>query len=448
VSTFIGQLIGFAVIVYILWKYVVPPIKGLMQKQQDAVRAALAESAEAAKKLADADAMHAKALADAKAQSAKVTDEARSDSERIAAQLEEQAVIDAERIKSQGEQQVHLLRQQTIRQLRQGLGAEAVAKAEELVRAYVSDPQSQASTVDRFLDDLNEMAPSPAVLEAGATLNLRAASREALAELVKKFDQTSESLDAEGLATLADDLAAVARILIDEPALNKHLADPTDNSAPKVRLAEQLFDGKISAPALELLKDAASQRWSSEANLVDAIEHVARLALLVRADKNDEGEAVEELLFRFGRVLDAESRLTSLLSDYTAPAEGRVGLLRQVLEGSADDGGVNDTAATLLAQTVELLRGQRADEAVNELAELAVARRGEVVAQVTAAAELSDQQRTRLAEVLGRIYSHPVSIQLSVDPELLGGLLIAVGDEVIDGSISTRLTAARSGLPD
>jgi F-type H+-transporting ATPase subunit delta len=140
--------------------------------------------------------------------------------------------------------------------------------------------------------------------------------------------------------------------------------------------------------------------------------------------------------------------LTSLLSDYTAPAEGRVGLLRQVLEGSADDGGVNDTAATLLAQTVELLRGQRADEAVNELAELAVARRGEVVAQVTAAAELSDEQRTRLADVLGRIYSHPVSIQLSVDPELLGGLLIAVGDEVIDGSISTRLTAARSGLPD
>ena len=67
-STFIGQLIGFAVIVYILWRFVVPPVKTLMQKQQDAVRTALAESAEAAKKLADADAMHAKALKDAKAE--------------------------------------------------------------------------------------------------------------------------------------------------------------------------------------------------------------------------------------------------------------------------------------------------------------------------------------------------------------------------------------------
>jgi F-type H+-transporting ATPase subunit delta len=61
---------------------------------------------------------------------------------------------------------------------------------------------------------------------------------------------------------------------------------------------------------------------------------------------------------------------------------------------------------------------------------------------------LTDTQRTRLATVLSRIYSHPVAVQLNIDPALLGGLQIAVGDEVIDGSISSRLTAARTGLPD
>lgn len=147
-STFIGQLIGFAVIVFILVKWVVPLIKGLMVKQQEAIRVALAESAEAAKKLADADAMHAKALAEAKAESTHVTDEARQDSERIKAQLAEQAGVDAERIKAQGGQQVHLLRQQVVRQLRLGLGAEAVAKAEELVRAHVADPAAQSATVE------------------------------------------------------------------------------------------------------------------------------------------------------------------------------------------------------------------------------------------------------------------------------------------------------------
>ncbi|MGB3486273.1 MAG: F0F1 ATP synthase subunit B/delta [Mycobacterium sp.] len=444
-STFIGQLIGFAVIMFIIGKFVVPPVRNLMRKQQDAVRTALAESAEAAKKLADADAMHAKAVADAKAESEKVADEARADSERLAAQLKEQAATEAERIKAQGEQQVHLLRQQTVRGLRHDLGAESVQKAEDLVRQYVSDPAQQASTVDRFLGELESMAPSTAVLEAGATLNLRSASREALAEVVKKFDDLSDGLDTAGLTTLADDLTATAKVLLTEQALGKHLADPSDDPKPKVRLAERLFDGKIDGPALDLLKTAVSQRWSSEANLVDALEHVARLALLVRADKNNEGEAVEDQLFRFGRALDAQPNLSGLLSDENTAAQGRVDLLRSVL-GTA--GEVNDTAAALLAQTVELLRGERADEAVGDLAELAVARRGEVVAHVTAASDLTAEQRTRLSEVLRRIYSHPVSIQLNVDPALLGGLLIAVGDEVIDGSISSRLAAARSGLPD
>ena len=104
--------------------------------------------------------------------------------------------------------------------------------------------------------------------------------------------------------------------------------------------------------------------------------------------------------------------------------------------------------AALLAQTIELLHGRHADEAVLELAELAVARRGEVVAHVTAAADLSDAQRDRLTEVLSRIYGHPVSIQLHVNPKLLGGLTIAVGDEVIDGSLSSRLASAETRLPD
>ena len=244
--TFIGQLIGFAVIAFILWRYVVPPVRTLMQKQQDAVRTALAESAEAAKKLEDADAEHAKALENAKAESSKVTDEAKHDSERIAVQLSEQAAADAERIKAQGAQHVQLMRQQRIRQLRQGLGDEAVQKAAELVRGHVADPAAQASTVDRFLDELDQMAPSEAMIETGATARgcgLPVAM--ALAALVAEFDSVTGDLDADGLGTLAEELASVAKLLITEPALAKHLAEPTDESAPKVRLVETLLSGKV-----------------------------------------------------------------------------------------------------------------------------------------------------------------------------------------------------------
>jgi ATP synthase F0 subunit b/ATP synthase F1 delta subunit len=443
-STFIGQLIGFAVIAFIIWRYVVPPVKTLMQKQQEAVRTALAESAEAAKKLEDADAEHAKALEKAKAESAKVTDEAKHDSERIAAQLAEQAGIDAERIKAQGAQQVQLMRQQLIRQLRQGLGDEAVQKAADLVRGHVADPAAQAATVDRFLDELDEMAPSSAVVETGATARLRAASRESLGALVAEFDRLADGLDANGLTKLADELGSVVSLLVAETSLNKHLAEPTDDPAPKVRIVETLLSGKIGQQTLDILKFAVSQRWSTEANLIDAVEHIARVALLKRAETAGEIDDVEEQLFRFGRVLDTEPRLAGLLSDYTSPADGRIALLDKVL----DQSGSNETAAALLRQTIGQLRGERADEAVIDLAELAVARRGEVVAHVSAPAELSDAQRTRLTEVLTRIYGHPVSVQLDVDPDVLGGLSIAVGDEVIDGSIASRLSAAETQLPD
>jgi ATP synthase F0 subunit b/ATP synthase F1 delta subunit len=444
-STFIGQLIGFAVIVFLVWRYVVPPIRKMMANQQDNVRRQLDESAEAKKKLADAEKAHEKALEQAKAEAKRVTEEARADSERIAEQLRVQADAEVERIKVQGAQQVQLLRAQLIRQLRQDLGVESLDRAGELVREHVSDPQSQSATVDRFLDELDAMAPSEAVVEDRASARLRSASRKSLADLVEKFDDVAGALDPEQLSTLADDLASVAKLLSREAILTRHLADPANNPAPKIGLLERVIEGKVGEPALDVLKAAVSGRWSTDSNLVDAVEHVARLALLVRAERDDVAGDVEEQLFRFSRILDSSPRLSTLLSEHTTPAEGRVKLLRDVL-GSGS--GTNPIAAALLSQTIELLRGERADDAVLDLAELAVARRGEVVAHVDAAAELSDAQRTRLTEVLTRVYGHPVSVQMQINPELLGGLSIAVGDEVIDGTLSSKLSSAETKLPD
>jgi F-type H+-transporting ATPase subunit b/F-type H+-transporting ATPase subunit delta len=444
-STFIGQLVGFAVIVFIVWRYVVPPVRRMMTNQQENVRKQLEDSAEAKKRLDEAEKAHEKALEQAKAEAKQVTEEARVDAQRLVEQLHVQADAEVERIKVQGAQQVQLLRAQLVRQLRQDLGAESVRRAGDLVSEHVSDPDSRSATVDRLIDELDAMAPSEAAIEDRATARLRAASRESLAALVAKFDEVTADLGPDQLSSVADDLASVAKLLAREQVLTRHLADPADDPSPKLGLLETLLEGKVGDTALEVLKAAVSGRWSSDANLVDAVEHVARLALLVRAERADVAGDVEEQLFRFGRILDAQPRLATLLSDYSAPAEGRVKLLRDVLDSGS---GVDATTVQLLSQTVELLRGERADEAVLDLAELAVARRGEVVAHVNAAADLSDAQRTRLTEVLTRVYGHPVAVQLHINPELLGGLNIAVGDEVIDGTLSSKLAAAETKLPD
>jgi len=445
-STFIGQLLGFAVIVYLVWRYVVPLVGRLMNARQNAVREQLDEAAAAADRLEEASQAHTIALEEAKAEAQRVVEEAHADAERVTEQLRAQADIEVERIKVQGAKQIERLRAQLIRQLRQDLGYESVRRAGELVRDHVANRAQQSATVDRFLNELDAMAPSEAQVEYPILAKMRSASRQALVNLVQRFDEIAPSLHGQGLATLADELVSVAKLLNRERVVTRYLTVPAEDAGPRVRLIERLVSGKVGGPALDLLKAAVSARWSTGSDLIDAVEHIARQAVLVRAERAGQVDEVEEQLFRFSRILDTQPRLAILLGDYGAPAEGRVQLLRNVVESAGP--GANPTAVALLSQTVELLRGQPAEEAVLSLAEVAVARRGEIVAHVSAAAELNDAQRRLLNQVLTRIYGHPVTVQMQIDPALLGGLAISVGDEVIDGTLSSRLAAAETQLPD
>ncbi len=445
-STFFGQLAGFAVIVWLVWRFVVPPVRKLMADRQETVRQELANSATATDRLAEASEAHKKAREEAKAEAQRVTEEARTDAERIAEQLRAAADAEVERIKVQGARQVELLRAQLVRQLRQDLGAESVRRAGELVRGYVADSAQQSATVDRFLDDLDAMAPSETEVGYPVLAKMRSASRDALTGLVERFDEIADDVDDKGLSTLADELASVAAMLNREIVVTRYLTVPAEDAASRVRLIERLVSGKVGDTTLEILRSAVSARWSVNSDLVGAIEHVARQALLMRAERAGQVDEVEDQLFRFGRILDAQPRLAILLGDYAVPAEGRVQLLHNVLESAGEE--VNPIAAALLIQTVELLRDQPAEAAVHDLAEVAVARRDEVVADVSAPAALSDAQRTRLTEVLSRIYGHPVTVQLQIDPELLGGLSISVGDEIIDGTLLSRIATAETQLPD
>jgi F-type H+-transporting ATPase subunit delta len=159
------------------------------------------------------------------------------------------------------------------------------------------------------------------------------------------------------------------------------------------------------------------------------------------AERDGSLEDVEDELFRLARVLDSETRLRELLSDDARPVASRVELLERLVSGK-----VTAVTMDLLRQAVRLRRNRALDAVVNDLAELAAARRERSVARVTAAAPLTAEQEQRLAEALSRIYGRDVSVQVELDPDQLGGLVIRVGDEVIDGSIATKLAQARQEL--
>ena len=333
-STFIGQLVGFALIVFLLWKYVVPPVRNMMKTRQETVRTQLEDSAEATKKLAEAEAEHKKALEEAKAETAKVLEEARFDAEKIAEQLRAQADSEVERIKVQGAQQVELLRQQLIRELR----------AEPRYR--ISQPRRRTGSRARLRSGSGSRPPSTASSTNSTRWHRRRRSSR-MPTTAKLRSASRESLAAAGRAVRRGDRRPQRRRIVQarrrsrvggQAAVRRDGAEQAPGRARRERrnrrpgMLEALLSGKVGDDALEILKTAVSQRWSAESDLAEAVQHVARLALLVRAERDDEVEEVEDQLFRFSRILDSQPKLNTLLSDYTTPAEGRIGLLDNVLE--------------------------------------------------------------------------------------------------------------------
>jgi F-type H+-transporting ATPase subunit delta len=279
-------------------------------------------------------------------------------------------------------------------------------------------------------------------MASGGIAAMQSASRESLAEATERLDAHVDGAAAADLATLGDDLFAVLRLIVSEPALRRHLADPAVPAASRTQLADQLLSGKIGRAALDIVSDAVSARWSRSADLEDAIEALARRATLGVAEKDGTLDEVEDQLFRVGRILDREPQLAQLVGDRTQPVEGRVGLLKQVLGNK-----VSPVTATLLEQAIRVPQGRALDRAAEQLAELAAARRDRSVAHVRTPVRLSPAQEQQLTESLSRVYGRPISLQVELDESLIGGLVVNVGDELIDGSVASRIAAARRSLP-
>lgn len=271
---------------------------------------------------------------------------------------------------------------------------------------------------------------------------LQAASRESLRAAGDRLDAIVDSSSARDLSTLGDELFAITRLVVAQTALRRALGDPAVPEEARTGLLRDVVGTQVGETTLGVVDGLVGSRWSKASDLVEALETIARRATLAVAEKESGLDDVEDQLFRFGRILDREPELKTLLSDTGQPEEKRAALLDTVLGDR-----VSPVTAALLRQTVRIPRGRHLDLAAEELAELAAARRDRYVARVSTAVALTDEQERRLADSLTRLYGRPMSLQVELDESLLGGLVVEVGGEVIDGSVAGRLAAAGRHLP-
>lgn len=239
-------------------------------------------------------------------------------------------------------------------------------------------------------------------------------------------------------ARVGSDLFAVAGILRAEPALRRVATDMSVATQAKHTLATEIFGGKVSDPALALLRTALGRRWTASRDLADALEHVGVVAVVHSAD-GDSGRLADEL-FAFGQVVSGNPELRDALSDRGRSIADKGVLLRSLLDGKALP------ATVTLAE--QALQGsyRTVAAALTAYQQLAADVHQQRIATVHVARPLGDQERERLTAALSAHYHRDVHLNVVVDPEVLGGIRVEIGDDVIDGTVLSRLDAARRKL--
>ncbi|WCZ38710.1 F0F1 ATP synthase subunit delta [Corynebacterium jeddahense] len=271
---------------------------------------------------------------------------------------------------------------------------------------------------------------------------MKAASREAQSHVTEQLDELVRSAD-NAVATAAQvgtELFLVVDQLDTERALRVAVADASLDASQREGIMREVFGGKVAEPTLNILTAAAKEEWSTPREFRTGLINLGRRALELGAKEQGQLEQVEEELYQLSILLEDEKELTQLLSDRTATPAQKRGLLASVIYGKV----------TMFTEALALqVIGRPNRNPVDDLASLAggvAEMRGKAVARVASAEALSDAQRTALAGKLEQIYGREMAIHSEVDPSLLGGMVVRVGDEVIDGSTRGKLERLRTDM--
>lgn len=271
---------------------------------------------------------------------------------------------------------------------------------------------------------------------------MHAASREALERLSNALDKGLEESNetiAVG-AVIGTELFDFVDVLDTDRTLRVSLVDQAQSEQQRTGLVKQLLEGKVSATTVENVSAAVAQTWSNSRDFRTGLVQLGRRALLRSAEAQNQLDRVEEELFRLARIIENEPELELLLADRAVSRDARRDLLAKILYGK-----VTSVTEALSLQAIGRLV-HRPVEDLDHLCDEVAALRGAEVARVRSAAPLGEQQQSQLAEKLEKIYGRKMTVHTEVDSSLLGGAVIRVGDEVIDGSIAGKLQRLRRSL--
>jgi F-type H+-transporting ATPase subunit delta len=234
--------------------------------------------------------------------------------------------------------------------------------------------------------------------------------------------------------TTAEELFAAGRLIGDSVQLRAALVDPSADSANKRSIVRSVFSD-LSAATRELLGDVVSSRWSTDDDLLAGVEELG--LRIIAASSN---APIEAELFIFGTAVSADPELELAVGSKLGSGEAKAALVSAILKDASPQ------TQAIVRQLVLQPRGRRIAEQLRHAASIVADEAGLIIATVTTASPLGAVQLKRLAEALAGSYGRAIRINHVINPSLLGGVRVQIGDDVIDGSVASRLNALRLQL--
>ena len=265
----------------------------------------------------------------------------------------------------------------------------------------------------------------------------RTSHAEAAGRLEALLDRTP---DAGSRTQLGTELFAVVDLLDSSVPLRRALTDPSRDGESKAGLLGRLLSGKVSPDAGDLLAGAARSRWSAAHDLADSVEILAVDTVLAAAESSNRLDQTEGEVHRAAQLLTTDQGVRSALLERRASTQARSDLVGRLIGSTAPE------TSTLVRRMASTPRGRRPEAAFDFLTQAAARRRQRLVAHVTVAAWPTEEQQHRLAAALSQKYGLQVRLAIDVDAEVLGGVRVQIGDDVIDGTVSRRLDEASEQL--
>ncbi len=238
-------------------------------------------------------------------------------------------------------------------------------------------------------------------------------------------------------AGAADELFAVVDLLETQAPLRRSLSDPSASPDDRAGLATKLFAQRISPAAMAVLGEVSRGNHAHGKRLVNALETQGVRAMLRVALNSGDLERVQQELHQFASTVQSDSALSDTLRNRTYPLESRRALVERLLADRA-----HPITARLLARAAAA-RVRTLPLTVGSYLTMAAKLSDQQIAKVTVARPLDEARTERLRRALEAQVGGPVSMQVDVDPAVLGGMDIQIGDHIIESTVAGRLDDAR-----